>query len=184
MYKELIKEYVPKNEQEEIDKKGMLQFIERNADCLLRDNLVAHFTSSAIVINKKHTKVLFAHHNIYDSWGWVGGHVDGDSDFLHVALKEAKEETGVLNILPLSNEIQSIETLMVPNHIKNGTYISDHLHMNVTYILEADENQQLFVKRDENSGVKWFTFSEALKMVTEAHMLPIYQKLFKRIKTL
>ena len=93
---EKLRLYQPVNEQEAIDKKAMLQFIEHNKDVLYRTNLIAHMTSSAIVMNQSMDKVLFAHHNIYNSWGWVGGHNDGDPDCLHVALKEAKEECNLI----------------------------------------------------------------------------------------
>ncbi len=111
MWIKQIEDYIPKNEQERVDQMAMVSFARRNDDALLRDNLVAHFTSSAIVVNIDFTKVLFIHHNIYNSWGWVGGHNDGDDDFLHVAIKEAQEETGVNNIIPLNEDIQAIDAI-------------------------------------------------------------------------
>lgn len=172
-----LKKYSPRNEQEEIDLKAMLSFIEKNDDCLLRDNLVAHFTASAIVMNKDLNKVLFAHHLIYNSWAWVGGHNDGMEDCLEVAIKEAKEETGLCNVTPLTEEIAGIDIIYVMPHIKRGKHVSDHLHMNLTYILVADETEELIVKEDENTGVKWFDSQEVFKYVSEPRMIPIYQKM-------
>lgn len=37
-----------------------------------------------------------------------------------------------------------------------GAYVPSHLHLNVTYLLEADEEERLRLKEDENSGVAWF----------------------------
>ena len=184
MYKKIIENYIPKNEQEKIDQLAMLQFIEKNEDALNRTNLTSHLTSSAIVINKEKTKVLFIHHNIYNSWGWVGGHNDGDPDFLHVAIKEAKEETGVNEITPYHDDIIGIDIIYVANHIKNGTYVPDHTHMNITYLLVADEKAELVIKHDENSGVKWFSLEEALEAIDEPRMVPIYTKYFNYIKAL
>jgi len=180
----IIQEYKPINEQEVIDKKAILQFLSRNSDAFLRDNLVAHFTSSAIVLDKTFTKVLFIHHNLYNSWGWVGGHNDGDKDFLHVAIKEAKEETGVVNIVPFIDEPIGIDSIYVPNHIKKGKWVPDHLHMNLTFLLIADTSDTLHIKEDENSGVKWFEIEEALSIITEPRMLPIYKKLFNKAKNI
>lgn len=184
MYKEIIENYKPKNEQEKIDRLAILQFIERNNDALDRTNLVSHLTSSAIVINEAKTKVLFIHHNIYNSWGWVGGHNDGDPDFLKVAIKEAKEETGVSKIKPYHNDIIGIDIIYVSNHLKNGKYVPDHTHMNVTYLLVADETENLVIKHDENSGVKWFSLEEALEVIDEPRMVPIYTKYFNYIRSL
>ena len=90
-----IDRYVPINEQETKDKEIILNYIRNNEDVLTRDNEIAHITSSGFIVNKSRSKVLMIHHNIYNSWGWTGGHADGDSDLLHVAIKEAKEETGI-----------------------------------------------------------------------------------------
>ncbi len=184
MYIDLIKKYIPKNEQEEVDKKTILQFIENNPDALYRTNLTAHMSSSGIVVNKSMDKVLFAHHNIYDSWGWVGGHNDGDDNPLRVALKEAKEETGVSNIYPYSEEIFILDVIYVFNHKKHGKYVNDHLHMNTTYLLIADENDVLIVKPDENSGVKWFDIDTVFEHITEERIKSVYQKAFNYIKRL
>lgn len=181
---ELIKHYVPYNEQEEVDKIQMLQFLERNDDALLRSNLSAHLTASAIVVNKEMTKVLFAHHNIYNAYGWVGGHNDGDKDFLYVSIKEAKEETGIKDVVPYNEDILMIDSIYVGNHVKNEKIVPDHIHMNVTYLLVADDDQHIEHKPDENSDVKWFDIDTVLQIVDEPRMIPIYKKAFDKIKEL
>jgi len=90
-----IKNYKPYNEQEEKDKKLVEYYIDNFKDILTRENELAHLTSSAFILNKDKSKVLMIYHNIYDSWAWTGGHADGEEDLLVVALKEAKEETGI-----------------------------------------------------------------------------------------
>jgi len=182
MVKELIEAYVPYNEQEAFDKKAILEFIDKNDDFLDRSNLIAHFTVSSIVVNSSMTKILFAHHNIYKSWGWLGGHNDGDPDLLNVAIKETQEETGVQNLTPYHTDIFMLDTIYVPNHIKNGKHISDHLHLNATYLLIANEKEALVVNEKENSGVKWFDIETVLEVVHEPRMIPIYKKAFKKIK--
>lgn len=182
MFIEKITNYIPKNEQEVADKRTILKFIKNNPDVLHRSNEIAHMTSSAIVVNESMTKILFAFHNIYKSWSWVGGHNDGDADCLAVAIREAKEETGVTNIRPYNEDIFMIDTLYVPCHYKKGIFVSDHLHLNVTYLLIADENDPLFIKIDENSGVKWFDIDDVLNHVSEPRMHIVYQKAIDRIK--
>ncbi len=181
-YIELIKKYQPFNEQEKVDKELILNFIEHNDDHLYRDNLAAHLTSSSIVINHDKTKVLFAYHNIYDSWGWLGGHNDGDPDLLKVAIKEAKEETGIEVVEPLIDDIFMVDVIYVENHIKKGKRVPDHLHLNVTYLLVANDQQPLIVKEDENQAVAWFELEEVFNKITEPRMVPVYQKAFDKIK--
>lgn len=176
-----IQRYTPANEQEERDRKIMLEYIQNNPDYLLRENQIAHFTASMWTVNKERTKVLMVYHNIYDSWSWTGGHADGIEDLCSVALRELQEETGVGHASLVSRDIFSLEILTVNGHIKRGMYVPCHLHLNVTYLAEADEKEVLSMKEDENQGVKWFTLEEALSVPTEIWMVEnIYKKLVEK----
>lgn len=183
-YIKQIKSYKPCNEQEKKDKQIILKCIETQKDILTRDNEISHITSSGFIVNETRDKVLMIHHNIYNSWGWTGGHADGDTDLLKVAIKEAKEETGVRFIKPVTNEICSIEILTVGSHMKNNKYVSPHLHLSVAYILEANEEEELHIKEDENSGVKWISIDEINAHVSEEHMKYTYQKLVNKTKNI
>lgn len=174
---EIIK-YRPCNEQEQRDKAVILAFLENNEDAFLRSNLIAHMTASAWIVNPERTKTLMVYHNIYDSWSWTGGHADGETDLLAVALREAREETGIAHVRPVSPEIFSLEVLTVDGHEKRGAYVPSHLHLNVTYLLEAEESDTLHICKEENSGVAWFTLEDALKASTEPWFVErIYKKL-------
>ena len=98
---ESIRAYQPFNEQEEMDKSLILNWIETQDDAFSRDNTVAHMTASAWVVNKDRSRVLMAYHNIYDSWSWLGGHADGETDLLAVAIREVKEEAGISGVRPV-----------------------------------------------------------------------------------
>lgn len=177
-----LEHYVPYNEQEEKDRQVMLQLLRTTPDIFERKNQTAHFTASSWLLNREHDKVLMIYHNIYHSWAWTGGHADGETDLLAVAMREAKEETGVTEIKALSELPFSIEILTVDGHVKRGSYVPSHLHLNVTYLLEADEDEVLRVKPDENSGVKWFSLEAALEASTEAWMVErVYRKLNEKL---
>ena len=178
-----IKKYKTINEQEEKDKYLLLEWIMDHEDAFSRENKIAHITASGWVVNKDRSKVLMVYHNIYDSWSWIGGHADGETDLLATAMREVREETGIKNVCPVTDEIISIEALTVDGHIKNGNYVSSHLHLNVTYLLEADSGETVSITADENSGVAWFTPEEALKKSTEPWFVEnIYTKLLDRMR--
>lgn len=178
-----IKNYKPLNQQEECDKERMLQYMMRNINYLERENSIAHFTVSIWTVNKERTKTLMVYHNIYNSWSWIGGHADGIEDLRSVALRELQEETGVENTVLVSPEIFSLEILTVNGHIKKGIYVPSHLHMNVTYLAEADENEALIVNKAENQAVKWWSFEDAMKVPKEPWFVEwIYKKLIERCK--
>lgn len=182
---ETIKNYVPANEQEEMDKEQMLRFIESCDDYLYRENQLAHFATSIWTVNKDRTKTLMVYHNIYNSWSWIGGHADGIEDLRDVALRELQEETGVKNARLITPEIFSIETLTVDGHFKKGKWVPCHLHFNLTYLAEADEDEVLVVQEEENSGVQWFTFEDAIAASTEPWMVEnVYKKLIEKSSTM
>ena len=177
-----IEKYIPFNEQEERDKEVILNWLKKDVDVLTRNNFEAHFTSSAWVVSPDYKKVLMVYHNIYNSWSWMGGHADGESDLLKVAIKEVKEESGLKHIEVLSPDIFSLEVLCVDGHEKKGKYIPSHLHLNVTYLLMAEECDELAIKPNENSGVEWIGIDEIDKRVTEEWMKKrIYLKLQQKI---
>lgn len=161
-------------------KEVILNFIRKNEDVLDRDNQVAHLTGSSMIFNEESNKVLMVYHNIYKSWAWTGGHADGEEDLLKLAVREAKEETGLENIDIVSDKIISLDILPVVDHYKNDCYITPHLHLSVTYLFKASEDEDLRVKEDENSGVKWIPISKLKEYVTETHMMPIYTKIIER----
>ena len=177
-----IARYAPFNEQEERDKAVILDFMDRHGDAFLRSNLTAHMTASAWVVNAARDRVLMVYHKIYDSWSWTGGHADGEEDLLSVAIREVREETGVEHVRPVSGEIYSLEILTVDGHEKRGQYVPSHLHLNLTYLLEADEHEALRICEAENSGVRWFTLDGALEASTEPWFVArIYKKLNEKL---
>ena len=182
---EQIKAYRPWNEQERQDQALILAFLERNPDAFYRSNLLAHMTASAWVVNPQRSKALMVYHRLYDSWSWAGGHADGEEDLLAVALREVREETGVQRLRPVTEEIYSLEVLTVDGHEKRGQYVPSHLHLNLTYLLEAEEEQPLRVCEAENSGVAWFSLADALAASTEPWFIErIYKKLNEKLNSI
>ena len=160
-YREIIQHYQPQQEQEACDRLEMLEVIETYGDLALdRACHLAHFTASS----------------------WIGGHADGDGNFLHVALKEAKEETGIEHVFPLQDTPISLEVICVNGHIKRGKYVTSHVHLNVTYLLEANEGDPLHIKEDENSSVQWVPIEEVCAYCSEPWMQNIYAKLNAYVK--
>ncbi len=182
--KSQILAYSPRTEREASDKALILCCLEKFPDVLTRENVICHFTASNWIINPSHTKTLMIYHNIEQMWMWTGGHADGESDLLKVALREAEEETGLRCVFPISREIFSLEVFAVPPHVRKGKFVSSHLHLNCSFLLEADEQELLHVKPDENSGVRWVDFEEVLNSVDRGVMSPHYKNLIKKCSEL
>ena len=106
-----------------------------------------------------------------DKWIGVGGHFEEGESPEECLLREVAEESG-LTARPVSQELYSLEILTVDGHEKRGRYVSSHLHLNVTFLLEADPAAPVRCKPDENSRVGWFGLEEAVAASTE----PWFQK--------
>ena len=173
-----IKKLKPYNAQERNDQKEMLRYLKENDDFLTRKNKNAHVTVSAWIVDKSRQYVLMAFHNIYHSWAWLGGHADGNEDLREVILKEIEEESGLKDIF-------SLEILPAFGHEKKGEYVSSHLHLNVTYAVEADLDSTIRIKEDENCKIGWIRVDEIGKKSTEQWFVErIYAKLCEKVKAL
>mgnify|MGYP000205812757 CR=1 FL=1 len=179
---EVLERYSPWNEQEAQDLAELLRRLRSGEELYSRNNAAAHLTASAWVVSPDRKQVLMAYHNLYDSWAWLGGHADGDRDLLAVALREVREESGLTTARAVSPDIYSLEILTVDGHEKRGVYVSSHLHLNVTFLLEADPADPVRCKPDENSRVGWFTPEEAVAASSEPWFRQrIYRKLNEKL---
>lgn len=174
--------YTPRTEREASDKDLILYCMETFPDVLTRNNPICHFTASDWIVNPERTKALMLFHNIEQVWMWPGGHADGESDLLQVALREASEETNIQGIRPITDKIFSLEVLTVPPHVRKGKFVSAHLHLNCSFLLEASENDHFQIKPDENSDMRWITFDEILAEVDKGRMAPHFKSLIERCK--
>lgn len=164
---EALERYTPWNEQEARDRAEFLRRLKSGESLYGRENVSGHITASAWVVSPDRKQVLMAYHNLYGSWAWLGGHADGERDLLSVALREVREESGLTCVRPVSTDIYSVEILTAAGHEKKGAYVSSHLHLNVTYLLEADPAEPVRCKPDENSRVGWFPLEEAVAASAE-----------------
>lgn len=169
------------DDREAQEQRMILEMIDRLGDAILtRESEIAHMTASSIIVSPDRRRTLMAFHRIYNSWAWTGGHADGESDFEAVARREAQEETGILGLKRLGGGIASLEILPVWAHVKRGKAVGSHLHLNVSYLFEADDSLPLSVREDENSAVGWLLVDRLGESVSEPPMLPVYERLLRR----
>ena len=178
---EPIVRFQPGDAREAQEQRMILEMIDRLGNAILtRESEIAHMTASSIIVSKDRRRTLMAFHRIYTSWAWTGGHADGESDFEAVARREAQEETGISGLKRLGGGIASLEILPVWAHVRRGKPVGSHLHLNVSYLFEADDSLPLSVREDENSAVGWLAVDRLGESVSEPPMLPVYERLLRR----
>ena len=178
---EPIVRFQPGDAREAQEQRMILEMIDRLGNAILtRESEIAHMTASSIIVSPDRRRTLMAFHRIYNSWAWTGGHADGESDFEAVARREAQEETGISGLKRLGGGIASLEILPVWAHVRRGKPVGSHLHLNVSYLFEADDSLPLSVREDENSAVGWLAVDRLGESVSEPPMLPVYERLLRR----
>ena len=174
----MILQYIPYDEEEAGVKILMLQYLSQFGEmALTRECASGHFTTSVFLFNKEHTKVLMCYHLIDDSWAFLGGHADGIADLKSVALREVQEEAGIKNYHLINDgKVALLSCNPIGNHVKNGKYIPSHVHLDVIFVGEADETEELIIKPDENDGLKWIDVKELKAEVADKwKMEHVYQ---------
>jgi 8-oxo-dGTP pyrophosphatase MutT (NUDIX family) len=129
-----------------------IEFIEAHEDCFYRELWPAHVTGSSWVVNPARSHVLMLHHKKHDQWFQPGGHADGQSDVLAVALKETIEETGLdeRQLTLLSEDIFDVDIHAIPA-IANDP---PHQHIDVRFLIEIDDRQAV-PGNDESHQILW-----------------------------
>jgi len=143
-----------------------VKFVEHHSDCFLRSQLAGHVTGSAWLVNRAGTHVLLTHHRKLDRWLQLGGHADGHTNVLEVALKEAREESGIQAIQALDTQLFDIDIHEIPAR-KNEPA---HFHYDARFALQVSETDQ-FTPSDESHALDWVLISELAQYTDDESMI-------------
>lgn len=146
----LLDNYHPIDEDEIGFKQQMISFVKEHADCFERSLEIGHVTASAWILSRDGAQALLLHHAKLNSWFQLGGHCDGDSDVLAVAIKEAQEESGIENIVPVSTDIFDIDIHLIPANSREKA----HDHYDVRFLLQVASDEQV-VQNSESKELRW-----------------------------
>jgi len=148
-----------------------MQFAAANPDCLWRTCAPGHFTASAWIVDPARRRTLLTHHRKLDRWLQLGGHADGDPDLLAVALREAREESGLAGVRPVASDIFDLDRHLIP--ARPGE--PEHLHYDVRFLLEADPAQPLVVTR-ESKDLAWIELAAVATLNPEESLLRMVRR--------
>ncbi|HEV2601379.1 MAG TPA: NUDIX hydrolase [Candidatus Babeliales bacterium] len=144
-------------EQETEFKKIILDFLSTSENVFERSHCCGHITASCWLLNKARTHALMMHHKKLDQWFQLGGHCDGDTDTLAVAIKEAQEESGINDIIPLSSDIFDIDIHWIPSNKKEA----GHYHYDIRYLLAVNSDEQI-IQNAESNELRWIPMNGTL----------------------
>ena len=153
----------------------LVRFVETEQSCFDRTLQIGHVTGSAWIVDRSHTKALLTHHLKLDRWLQLGGHADGDPDVLRVAMREAREESGIEHIRPVSEAIFDVDVHPIPARGMEPR----HLHYDVRFLLEADSEAPLVIS-GESKDLAWMSLTEIAHVTTERSISRMVTKSLER----
>ena len=159
----------------------IVALVTEHTDCFERTCRPGHITGAAWILSADRRRCLLTHHRIANRWLQLGGHADGQTHVEEVALREAREESGMIQfdfvpiggtLLPLDVDVHDIPA----RFDAAGRLIEDaHEHHDVRFLLVAHAGQTITVS-DESHDVAWFTTEEVLRLTDEESVLRMLYK--------
>lgn len=148
-----------------------LAFVQGHPDCLLRTCVPGHLTGSAWIVSPDRSRTLLTLHRKAGKWLQLGGHADGQGDLLAVALREAREESGLQSTRVLSPMIFDVDRHWIPGHWGEP----GHWHHDIRFMFEADPGEPLAIS-DESKDLAWVEVEGVRALNPEQSMARMVRK--------
>lgn len=157
------------------------RLVEAHADCFERTCRPGHITAAAWILSTDRRRALLAHHRKLDRWLQLGGHADGQWHVEEVALREAREESGLarFDIVPIDGVLMpfDIDVHEIPaRYDASGQMIEDaHEHHDIRFLLIAHSDHEICVS-EESHELAWCTPDEVLERTNEESIVRMLNK--------
>jgi 8-oxo-dGTP pyrophosphatase MutT (NUDIX family) len=167
---DLLARYRAIDKSDRLQARRLEEFVRREPACFERSCPEGHVTGSAWLVDAAGRRVLLTHHKKLNLWLQLGGHADGNGDVLAVALREAREESGLKEIAAVSPEIFDVDVHAIPARPGEPA----HLHYDVRFALRAAKGR--FRVSAESHGLAWVEIERISGITTEPSMLRMARK--------
>jgi len=150
LLEQLLQEYLPSDAAEQEYKEIILNFLLQYPDAF---------------------EALLTHHKKLNKWLQLGGHCDGNVDALAVAIKEAQEESGIMEIEPVQTTIFDISVHLIPENKKEKA----HYHYDIRFLLQVMSDEKVVVS-DESHDLAWINKNKDALPTRERSVTRMFDK--------
>ncbi len=173
---QLLRAYRARDARDRECRERFIEFVDNNPNCCERTPAIGHVTGSAWITNRLRTRFLLTFHKQLGLWLQLGGHADGETDLVAVALREAREESGLSEIALVSEEIFDLDIHLIPE----SNAIPQHYHYDVRFLCEANDAAPLAISH-ESHDLRWLSRKEVAAITREESILRMLRKTPDRI---
>jgi 8-oxo-dGTP pyrophosphatase MutT (NUDIX family) len=126
-----------------------------------------HVTASALVVHPPSRRVLLRWHERQQSWLQIGGHGEqGERDPLAVALREGREETGLIDLEPWPDAaLRHVVVVPVPANAHEPA----HEHADLRFVL-ATKRPEAAQPGRPTATLRWLSILDALRLTSEENV--------------
>lgn len=151
-----------------------LDFHASSATVYMRTHPPGHFTASCWLVSGDGQRVLLTHHRKLGRWLQLGGHADGETDLAQVALREAREESG-LDGLAVAAPIFDLDVHTIPARGSEPA----HLHWDVRFVIQAGPDEHYAVS-EESLDLRWWPVAVVAQAGLDDSLTRMAQRWLKR----
>jgi hypothetical protein len=161
LLQQLLQDYNPIDQEEQLFKQQLVEFVEQHENCFERSLEIGHVTASAWLVNNDNSKALLMHHTKLDRWFQLGGH----------CIKKAQEESGITTIVPVQAAIFDIDIHVIPEF--KG--IPAHYHYDVRFLLQV-KGDDTIVQNSESKELRWIAKKLSDLPTDNPSVVPMFKK--------
>ena len=160
----LLASHQPGDDKEASDIKQIQRLMQTQPDLLSPACQTGHVTASALIVDPASRRLLLHYHKRLRRWLQVGGHLEDETDPAVAALREAREETGLPDLVfyPANSPPAPVDIDI--HRIPATASMPQHLHLDFRYLLLTRQPSWLRPAAGESTFFRWLSFAEAARL--------------------
>ncbi len=170
--------YQPIDDDDRKQAERFAAFVRSEPFCFHRTTLGGHVTGSAWLLSADRRSVLLTQHRKLNKWLQLGGHADGESDLAAVALREAREESGLQDLRLLEPSLFDVDVHLIPATAEEP----EHFHFDARFLLGSDDAGTYHVS-SESHDLAWVPLDQLSNFTSERSIVRMAEKTARWLKS-
>lgn len=182
---DILEKYLTMYPDEKQRQQTLLTYLKNNdnEDIIDWNNFNGHIVASGFVYAKRQNKFLMLYHKDLNMYLYPGGHVNVDDDnILEAAIREVKEETGLIDIKQLQICNDKLVPIDIDTHeigYNERLKLPKHYHFDFRYFFIVDSVKDINIDIEEHTEYKWISAEEFAKNKDYDRVLDKFFHLFE-----